>query len=305
MQTGGKICILSRYRLRHVENMKEKRKTITKLIVILAVSVAALAGICVYAAHWEEISRIDWAAKRQQVTERLLRVRERMIPDRQSEVAWQSPEQMLHEIPVLSIDATTADVLAVPLLSQEENNYKTGCELVSGAMLMQYYGIDCTPQQLYQVIEKVPEPVGADGIGYSPQAYFIGRPEQANGYGCYVTPLMNAMNERLKQEGWNAVNISGTSLEDIVDTYLEDGTPIVIWATIRMSEPKQGNEWTLEDGSRFQWIAGEHCLVLVGADEHYYYFNDPDCEGEVVGYERSVVEQRYEQLGRQALILSR
>ena len=44
---------------------------------------------------------------------------------------------------------------------------------------------------------------------------------------------------------------------------------------------------------------------MVGADEHYYYFNDPDCEGEVVGYERSVVEQRYEQLGRQALILSR
>lgn len=285
--------------------MKTKRRTVTKLIVILAVSIVALIGIWVYAAHWEEVSRIDWTAKRQQLSERLVSIRERMTMDRQSEVAWQQPETMSHEIPVLSINATTAEVLAVPLLNQTENNYKTGCELVSGAMLMQYYGIDCTPQQIYQEIAKVSAPVGADGIGYSPQAYFIGQPERPDGYGCYAIPLMNAMNTVLQQEEWNAVNISGTDLEDIVNTYLEKDVPIVIWATIRMSEPKQGNQWTLEDGSQFQWIAGEHCLVLVGADEHYYYFNDPDCEGEVVGYERSVVEQRYEQLGRQALILSR
>lgn len=285
--------------------MKTKRRTITKLIVILAVSIVALIGIWIYAAHWEQVSRIDWTAKRQQLSERLVSMRERMTVDRQSEVVWQQPEAMSHEIPVLSVNAEMAEVLSVPLLSQKENNYKTGCELVSGAMLMQYYGIDCTPQQLYQVIAKVPAPVGTDGIGYSPQAYFIGQPEQTDGYGCYAVPLMNAMNVLLQQEEWNAVNISGTDLEDIVNTYLEKDVPIVIWATIRMSEPKQGNQWTLEDGSQFQWIAGEHCLVLVGADEHYYYFNDPDCEGEVVGYERSVVEQRYEQLGKQALILSR
>lgn len=285
--------------------MKTKRKAVTKLIVVLAVSIAALIGIWVYAAHWEEVSRIDWTEKRQQLSERLVSIREHITMDRQSEVVWQQPEAMSHEIPVLSVNAITAEVLSVPLLSQKENNYKTGCELVSGAMLMQYYGIDCTPQQLYQEIAKVPAPVGADGIGYSPQAYFIGQPEQIDGYGCYAIPLMNAMNVLLQQEEWNAVNISGTDLEDIVNTYLEKDVPIVIWATIRMSEPKEGNHWTLEDGSRFQWIAGEHCLVLVGVDEHYYYFNDPDCEGEVVGYERSVVEQRYEQLGRQALILSR
>lgn len=72
-----------------------------------------------------------------------------------------------------------------------------------------------------------------------------------------------------------------------------------------MKPPKEGNRWTLEDGTQFQWLAGEHCLVLVGADEDYYYFNDPDYGDEVIGYEKELVQQRYDELGRQAIVISR
>ena len=46
-------------------------------------------------------------------------------------------------------------------------------------------------------------------------------------------------------------------------------------------------------------------LQYVKADDNYYYFNDPDHSGEAIGYEKELVRQRYEQLGEQAIIISR
>ena len=63
--------------------------------------------------------------------------------------------------------------------------------------------------------------------------------------------------------------------------------------------PKQ---WYLqEDGSLFQWIGREHCLVLTGYDNQYYYFNDP-LSGKVK-YAKSLVETRFSQLGKQSLVI--
>ena len=101
------------------------------------------------------------------------------------------------------------------------------------------------------------------------------------------------------------MDITGTDLEIIEKNYIEQDIPVIIWATIHMSEPREGDSWKLADGSTFRWIAGEHCLVLVGADDNYYYFNDPDHSGEAIGYEKELVRQRYEQLGEQAIIISR
>ena len=45
----------------------------------------------------------------------------------------------------------------------------------------------------------------------------------------------------------------------------------------------------------------QHCLLLVGWDEEFYYFNDPNQDVGVTGYEKAVAEQRYLEMGSQAL----
>ncbi len=44
-------------------------------------------------------------------------------------------------------------------------------------------------------------------------------------------------------------------------------------------------------------------MLLMGFDENYYYFCDPLSQGAVVSYEKSLVEQRYEEMGRQAVVV--
>ncbi|MBO5238853.1 MAG: C39 family peptidase [Lachnospiraceae bacterium] len=283
---------------------KDSSSKINRLLIILLISVLCLAGIVVYAKNWEKISEIDWKAKGEQVINRCIALKEQIFPPKEAMSVSFEIAEMSHDMPVLTKTAEGIDVLEVPLMNQREFGYQTGCELVSGAMVLNYYGQQVTPQMVYEVIEKAEAPFDSTGNGISPNQYFIGNPEISNGYGCYAGALMNAMNELLNDD-WHAVNISGTDLETIEENYLEEGRPVIIWATIHMMEPENGNRWKLEDGTWFQWIAGEHCLVLVGADEHYYYFNDPDHAGEVIGYERELVKERYKQLGQQAIIVSR
>ena len=64
----------------------------------------------------------------------------------------------------------------------------------------------------------------------------------------------------------------------------------------------EGQAWILPSGETFIWPAHEHCLVMIGYDDEYYYFNDP-LPGEICAYEKELVEERYEEMGMQALAL--
>lgn len=276
------------------------------LLVLLLLSVLSLVGITIYAFNWEYFNQIDWKGKWQQAVEKAESIKERVFPEEEPVVFSYDIAEMTSTLPVLTRSAEGIELIEVPLMNQKDYGYLTGCELVSGAMVLNYYESDkeITPQDVYEVIDKVSGPVDSRCVGVSPHQYFIGNPKVQSGYGCYAEPLVAAMDELLGDD-WHAVNVSGMDLATIESAYLAQGTPVVVWATIHMMEPQEGNRWRLEDGTEFQWIAGEHCLVLIGADDEYYYFNDPDHVGEVIGYERTVVEQRYEQLGRQAVIVSR
>ena len=71
-----------------------------------------------------------------------------------------------------------------------------------------------------------------------------------------------------------------------------------------MKPSKEGNSWFFPSGEPFTWIAGEHCLVLVGYDEDHYYLNDPQT-GSTVFYKKELVEKRFQELGAQAISVSK
>lgn len=190
----------------------------------------------------------------------------------------------------------------VPFISQVEK-YPTGCESVSAVMACQYAGIPITPDSFIDKYLPKASFTYKNGnlVGYHPNDVFMGNPYTNNGFGCYAPCIETAINKFIP-DSCTMVNTTGKSLSSLCSTYIDKGVPVVMWATMYMVEPGKGATWILKDtGKTFQWVSHEHCLVLTGYDSEYYYFNDP-LDGQVK-YEKKLVENRYQQMGSQSLVV--
>lgn len=196
-------------------------------------------------------------------------------------------------------------MIDVPYLSQS-GDYPTGCESVSAAMVLQYYGVDITPREFIDKHLEKADFTWKDGvrIGPDPREAFVGDPYSGSGYGCYAPVLIQAM-RRACPETLEVRNETGNSLSFLTSLYVDADIPVLVWATMDMKEPWQSDSWQLADGSTFTWLSGEHCLVLVGYDDDRYYFNDPYENHGVIGYDKHLVETRYRELGYQAAAVVR
>lgn len=202
--------------------------------------------------------------------------------------------------PALTEDAVLIDV---PYLNQ--NAYPTGCESVSAVMAMRYWGVDITVDRFIDSYLHCRNLRYENGVlvGPSPDDSFIGDPRTTYGYGCNINPIGLAC-YKLLGDDFMVLNRSDYDLSELTERYIDHDIPVLIWATINMVEPYPSDTWIDElDGSTVQWIANEHCLVLVGYDEDAYYCNDPYNNNGVVAYPRALLEKRYEQMGRQALVI--
>ena len=180
----------------------------------------------------------------------------------------------------------------------------TGCESVAATMVLQYYGEDIDAGAFAsEWLTSDNNFYYEDDIYYgpNPDEVFAGDPFTRNSYGCFAPVIEKAVNENSLL--CKAEVLKGESLKNLCDTYLSQNVPVLIWATMGMKESKEGNSWTLPDGTQYTWTAGEHCLVLVGYDDRHYYLNDP-ISGGTVGYSKEIVEKRYEELGKQAVCIS-
>lgn len=199
--------------------------------------------------------------------------------------------------------------LKIPYISQE-GILPTGCELISAMMVLSHYGTDVTVEEVVDhTFCAYPVTEGDRTHGYSPYRAFIGSPYDESSFGCYPPVIVDMMN-KLLPEGKEAVDITGMELSDIAEIYLPQGVPVLVWATINMMETDSRVGWYLldDEGNEtdewYDWKANEHCLVLVGYDEEQYYFNDPYEGNGLVGYERELVETRYAQIGKCAVVVT-
>ena len=194
------------------------------------------------------------------------------------------------------------------------DSYPCGCESVSAVMALNYagYGID-TDVFIEDYLPMGEEPYyGDDGLLYadSPYEVFIGSPYSDYSYGCYA-PVIRGAIERFLTDGainadpagaYRVADLSGTSLKELCEDYVSRDIPVIVWGTIGMQPIRAYTTWILPDGSEFTWRSQEHCLLLVGYDEQYYYFNDP-MEGKDTKYQKADAEQAYAALYSQALAI--
>lgn len=198
----------------------------------------------------------------------------------------------------------------VPYYSQEYI-LPTGCEIVSAKMLLSYYTHDEPDIQEMISLLNCEYPVELDGHTYAhhPEDAFIGNPETDHSFGCFAPIITDVLNQLLP-DAWQAEDISGTELREIAETYLPQGKPVLIWATICMWETFPNAGWYLldKDGNPtdtwFDWPANEHCMVLVGYDADDYYFNDPYDSHGLISFSREKTETRYAEIGKYAVAVT-
>lgn len=204
--------------------------------------------------------------------------------------------------PVSAAVSVGTRIADVPFISQTKL-YLSGCESVSAVMVCRYAGIAMTVENFIDLyLPRASFRVEGDIIiGYHPSHYFMGDPYTLRGFGCYAPCIETAIRKFLPA-GFALKNTTGTSLSVLCRDYIDRGIPVMVWATMYMKAPTKGQQWILEEtGETFQWIGGEHCLVLTGYDDQYYYFNDP-LAGQV-RYAKSVVNTRFSELGYQSLVV--
>lgn len=171
-------------------------------------------------------------------------------------------------------------------------------------MLVNYFGHRTSADE---IARRTPKSAllrdGNNVYGMSPNQAFIGDPHLKDGLGCYA-PVVTAVVDSYFWDGGKkkAVNLTGTNLKTLAQNYIAKDSPVLIWATEDMKEPGRGQSWILADTNQpFQWISGEHCLLMVGYDPDKYYFDDPSDPTKIKSYDKSLVMQRYLALGKQAV----
>lgn len=198
-------------------------------------------------------------------------------------------------------------LLHVPFFSQIDE-FPTGCESVSAAMLLNYYDFDVAPGAFiddFLPLGNAPEEdLYGNWYGCDPWEAFPGDPRSDFGWGCYSPVIERALNNCLSGTGYRAERLSDVPLETLCTDYIDCGNPVLVWATINMDTPRESITWVVpETGREITWVSPMHCLVLTGYDPESYIFNDP-LAGEAIRYDKADVECAYAALYEQAVVIT-
>lgn len=175
-------------------------------------------------------------------------------------------------------------------------------------MLLSAYGYDVDKESFAQAMPKSSFVVD-NGRTYAahPNDAYIGSPDSSYGYGAFAKVVAQTMQKLIDRADGNhrAVDISGSSEQEIL-ACIDQGSPVCIWSTMSLLPLVESGSWYLMEGSSytdeyFQWPGNEHCMILVGYDETSVTVHDP-LKG-VKTYDRDTFFQRYDDVGRYAVIL--
>ena len=192
----------------------------------------------------------------------------------------------------------------------------TGCECAALTTLLKHCGFGVTKNEIAsKYLKKIPfvskKVKGKKGetvlYGADPNEAFPGDPQDENSYGCYAKPLVDAANKYLETQETTlrAKDLTGKKLSALYK-YVNNGTPIVVWATNGLKASKKTDSWVTTEGKEITWLYNEHCLVLVGYDEKkkIVYCADPSKrETQPQKYDAKLFEKRFKEQGSHAVII--
>lgn len=190
--------------------------------------------------------------------------------------------------------------MAVQCFNQYEYGLPTGCEITTFAMYIYSKYTDINPNKLLEYLC-----VGGVAGVTDPNRCFIGHPSDGNSYEALSKTMADAVNKFFRAHGnqYIAYDKVGKNLNYFITNYIQKGKAVAIWATIGMKPSYPGTYWHTPINGNYYWPAREYCLLLTGADDSYYYLNDSMKAPCTIRYPKSLVEKRYNELGKYAVII--
>lgn len=189
--------------------------------------------------------------------------------------------------------------LNVPLRNQLPD-LPNGCEVTSLAMLMNYYGIKVTQNELAQNIEHVESFTDNGKYRGNPNQGFVGHMSVANAGWCvYNGPLYNLARKYTNR----IVNITGSDFLRVLKL-VSDGHPVMIITTTSFSRVNNMQTWETNTG-KVRVTPSSHACVITGYSKKkkVVYLNNPyGIKNQAVNWHN--LEQSYDQQGRQALYIN-
>ena len=189
-------------------------------------------------------------------------------------------------------------MLAVPEFNQHPD-WPTGCESAALYMLLHYYDVNVSMEQIVDVLPKGPLPYQVNGTlyGANPEREFVGNPKDSNSYGVFNRPM--ASTAVAFRSGVHTK--TGASLSEVI-SLLNQGTPVMVWYA---SNPEKGityrRSWyDYETGVLIQWPSGEHAVVVCGHDADTLTYRDPNT-GSSRTMQQSVFQNIFDEMGGRIL----
>ncbi len=202
---------------------------------------------------------------------------------------------IFEESEIINSKGASQKLIDAPFISQADT-YPTGCESVSAVMAMNSLGFNITVDSF--IDNHLPK---GSSSSFDPNICFGGNPRSTSGMGCYAPVIEKACLDATQGFGIGVKRTLGATLNELCENYIDNDIPVIFWATQNMEKAYNGKKISF-DGKTIQWIAPEHCLLLVGYDENNYIFNDP-LKNKNTAYSRNSVENAYYALGAQTVIL--
>lgn len=185
----------------------------------------------------------------------------------------------------------------VPVINQYPD-YPTGCESVALTILLNYYGVAVTPDNIISYLPKGDAPYSKDGklYGGNPELEFVGNPYSLNSFGVYEKPLAEVAN-KFKP----GIKIAtGTDFDKILKI-VGSGKPVIVWTSMNLATPYISKSWIYEPtGETIYWKANEHAVVVIGYTSDKVIISDP-IGGQVKYQSLSIFKERYNYYGKKAL----
>ncbi|KRM95285.1 YvpB like protein [Liquorilactobacillus aquaticus DSM 21051] len=190
--------------------------------------------------------------------------------------------------------------LDVPLLNQlDDPTLYNGCEVTSLAMLLNYYGVDVTKNELGEKIKTVPMDYD-NGQHGNPNVGFVGDVTGADpGLGVYHGPITDLA----KKYSDKVRDITGQSFDNVIQE-LEKGHPVWTITTASFAAVDDFQDWDTPQG-KIKITFSEHSVVITGFDRknNLIYINNPyGKKNQAVSW--SDFEEAYDQMGKQAVYIN-
>lgn len=177
-------------------------------------------------------------------------------------------------------------------------NYPTGCESVALYILLNYYNIDVTVDEIISMLPKGDIPYYKDNVLYGGNPYieFVGSPYSSNSFGVFDVPIYNVALQYKK----GLINGQGKNLDSLLDI-VSQGRPVMVWTSMNLSLPYISMSWIYPKTNEIiNWPANEHVVVIVGYNDNDVIISDP-IDGKIKYQDRDLFENRYNYFGKRSL----